>query len=236
MGILRNLIGDFRRRGAPAPEYKMSYAASGEDMIADFVFRGLNIQSPTYLDVGAHHPTYLSNTYFFYQKGSRGVCVEPDPTLFPAIASARAGDVCLNVGVGVGAEDEADFYVMTTRTLNTFSREEAERYQSYGNQRIEEVIRMPLVPINEIIGRRFAACPNFVSLDVEGLDLDIIRSFDFDRFRPEVFCVETITYTEDKTETKITEIIDHMISKGYFPYGDTYVNTIFVAREAWLNR
>lgn len=236
MGMWRKIIKDFRHRGQPVPEYKISYAACGEDIIVDYIFQGLKIPNPSYLDVGAHHPTYLSNTYLFYRKGCRGVCVEPDPTLFPAIARARPRDICLNIGIGVDTEGEADFYIMTARTLNTFSREEAERYQSYGNQRIESVIRMPLVPLNKIISQHFAAYPNFISLDVEGWDLDIIRSFDFGTLRPEVFCIETITYTEDKTERKITEITDHMISNGYFPFGDTYVNTIFVAKEAWSGR
>jgi hypothetical protein len=60
---------------------KVSYSQSGEDVIVDFIFQILKIQKPSYLDVGAHHPSYLSNTYLFYQKGCQGVCIEPDPVL-----------------------------------------------------------------------------------------------------------------------------------------------------------
>ncbi len=129
-----------------------------------------------------------------------------------------------------------DFYVMTTKTLNTFSKEEAERYQSYGIQKIEKVLKIPLFPVNDIINDYFSGCPNLVSLDVEGLDLDILKTFDFKKYRPEVFCVETLTYTENKSEVKITEINDLLSSNGYIVYADTYINTIFVEKNSWLKR
>ncbi len=213
-----------------------SYAQCGEDLILRFIFDVLGIVKPTYLDIGAHHPTRLSNTYLFYQMGSRGVCVEPDPTLFSIIKKRRYRDICLNVGVGVIQEDKADFYVMSEKTLNTFSKEEAERYQSYGNKKIEKVIQIPLMPVNDIIKKNFPICPDLVSLDVEGLDLAILKAFDFSLHRPPVFCIETLTYTEDKSERKITEINDLMSQNNYFPYADTYINTIFVENTAWSKR
>jgi FkbM family methyltransferase len=216
---------------------RTSYSQCGEDLILEHILgEYLHIAQPSYLDLGAHHPTYLSNTYRFYHKGSRGVCVEPDPVLFPPLQTARPRDVCLNVGVGASGAGAAEFYVMSSRTLNTFSRQEAERYQSYGTHKIQEVVEVPLLSVNEILEKHFDTRPDFVSLDVEGLDLEILKSFDFSRFRPPAFCVETLTYTEDKSEEKMTEILDLMSSRGYFTYADTYINTIFVEREMWRKR
>ena len=196
----------------------------------------LRIDKPSYLDIGAHHPTYLSNTYLFYENGSSGVCVEPDPFLFEEIRKVRKRDICLNVGVGSGGTEKADFYILNVRTLNTFSREEANRYASYEGKNIEKVVEIPLVSVNEIIEKHCVQQPNLISLDVEGMDLQILRDFDFDKYTPEVFCIETLTYTEDNTERKLTEIIDLMVSKNYFVYADTYLNSIFVLRDAWNNR
>ncbi len=125
---------------------------------------------------------------------------------------------------------------MTTKTLNTFSKEEAERYQSYKTQKIDKVLKIPLISINETIQNNFKSCPNLVSLDVEGLDLDILKSFNFAKYRPEIFCVETLTYTEDRSETKITEITDVLVAKDYMIYADTYINTIFIDKKAWAKR
>jgi len=214
---------------------KISYSQCGEDLILQYLFRVLGIGKVSYLDIGAHHPTYLSNTYLFYENGGRGVCVEPDPSLFEEFGKKRTRDTNLNCGVGV-ASGKADFFVMSTSTLNTFSKDEAERYQSYGQQRIVKTIRMELKTTNEIIEKNFDACPNLISLDVEGMDYLILQNFDFIKYRPEVFCLETLSYTENKSERKLTEIIDLMHDNGYMTYADTYINTIFVDNIAWTNR
>lgn len=214
---------------------KTSYAQCGEDLILQYLFMVLGFDRVSYLDVGAHHPSYLSNTYLFYQDGGRGVCVEPDPSLYKEFSRKRPRDTHLNCGVGI-APGEADFFIMSTNTLNTFSRKEAERYQSYGQQRILKTIKMELKTINEIIAQNFKKVPNLVSLDVEGLDFAIMQNFDFSKYRPEVFCLETLTYTEDKSERKLTEIIDLMHKNGYLTYADTYINTIFVDGAAWEKR
>jgi FkbM family methyltransferase len=215
---------------------RLSYAQCGEDLIVQFIFEALRLPRPAYLDLGAYHPRHMSNTFLFYTQGGRGVCVEPDPTLYAHLKRVRPHDICLNVGVGAGGAEQADFYIMTSKTLNTFSRQEAERYQRYGNQKIEQVIQVPLLPVNEIISRYCKAMPQFISIDVEGLDLEIVKSLDFDTFRPAVLCVETLTYTEDRTERKLTEIADVVCGRGYFLYADTYINSIFVDRETWTSR
>ena len=93
-----------------------------------------------------------------------------------------------------------------------------------------------MLNINNVINQHLAPYPNFVSLDVEGMDLAILESFDFKKIRTEVFCIETLTYTENKTEEKITSIMDFMQEKGYFVYADTYINSIFVNKLSWKNR
>lgn len=199
------------------------------------LFKVLGIDKVSYFDVGAHHPTYLSNTYLFSKSGGRGVCVEPDPSLCKEFGKKRPQDACLNCGVGTSA-GQVDFFVMSTSTLNTFSKEEVERYLSYGKHRILKTIKIELRLINDILEKHFERCPHLVSLDVEGMDYEILDSFNFGKYKPEVFCLETLSYNEDKSERKLTEIIDLMHKNGYLTYADTYINTIFVDKTAWDNR
>lgn len=223
-------------RSAATPGQR-TWAQSGEDVIVAFILdHELHVQSPTYLDIGAHHPTYLSNTYLFYERGCRGVLVEPDPVLFEVIARERKRDVCLNIGIGLGVARDAELFVMSTPTLNTFVREEAERIAEAGVHRIERVVRVPLVPANAILAEHFERAPDLLSLDVEGLDLEILRSIDFERFRPTVICVETITYEDDGSGHKIPEIPAFLSARGYRVYADTYINTILVDDAAWRKR
>ncbi len=215
---------------------KISYSQLAEDILIESIFGALHIHKPSYIDIGAHAPVYLSNTYLFYRKGCRGVCIEPNPHLYKNIQKKRKRDICLNMGVGISSATEASFYIMSSSTLSTFSKEDAERMASYGKEKIEDIITVPLISFDEVVKKHLLTCPNLISLDVEGLDLAILKTIDFSIYRPEVFCVETLTYTEDNFEEKITSTIDFMLSQGYIIYADTYVNTIFVDKAAWLAR
>lgn len=215
---------------------KISYSQCGEDLIIHYIFKWLKINKPTYIDVGAFHPTKLSNTYLFYKNGAEGVCIEPDPVLYSEIKKNRVRDKCLNVGIGVDENSSAKFYVMTSKTLNTFSKEEAMRYKKYKNQKIEMVVDLPIMTINNAIEKHCEKTPDFISIDIEGMELKILKSLDFEKFRPKVFCIETLTYTEDKSEEKVQETIDFLVSKNYFVYADTYINTIFVDKKIWNQR
>jgi FkbM family methyltransferase len=215
---------------------KLSFSQCGEDLIVAYLMEALQISKPSYLDVGAHHPSHLNNTYLFYLKGSRGVCVEPDPELFAKLKSRRKKDVCLNIGISFDDRRSADFYIMSSNSLSTFSKEEVQRYGSYGRQRVLRVTNTPLESINAVIKRYFKTGPQFISIDTEGLDFQILKSFDFTQYRPPVFCIETLTYAEDKTEQKVTAIVDYMQQQSYLPVADTYINTVFVEADAWKNR
>jgi FkbM family methyltransferase len=199
------------------------------------IFYALDIHKPTYLDIGAHHPCFLSNTYLFYKEGSTGVLIEPDPYLFKSLTKRRR-DIRLNVGVSTEDKEELmDFFVMTSKTLNTFNREEAEKIQRETNCRIEKVIQLPLIGINTVLRKYFSTGLDLLSIDVEGLDLPIVRAIDFAIVRPTVVCVETITYSEKRDGRKIPEINDCMMANGYFVYGETFINTIFVDKQKWKN-
>lgn len=230
---IRAALGRMRHRMREGVQE--SFAQCGEDLIIAYVFNALGRQRIRYLDIGAHHPTYLSNTHYFYLRGHRGVCVEPDASLLEAFRRERGGDTLLNIGIAA-EEGEADFFVLTTPTLNTFSREEAERFASYGKQRIERVEKIRIRNVNNVIREQFGGAPDLLSLDVEGLDLAILKSLDFAAYAPDVCCVETLSYTEDRSERKLTEIIDFMLEHEYFVYADTFVNSIFVRRSAWRAR
>jgi FkbM family methyltransferase len=236
-GSIRGILsktGSFYKVYKRSKDAKCSFSQSGEDLIAEYALTNyLKITNPAYLDIGAHDPVYLSNTYLFYAKGCSGVCVEPDPDLFRAIQKKRKRDTCLNACVGAEAKEGIDFYIMTSRSLNTMSKQDALRYQSYGTQKIERVVQISMIPVNEICRTYFHPRPNYVSLDVEGAEMIILKGFDFSLYRPEIMCIETLTYMEDGMERKINEIIDYMKSNGYFVYADTYINTIFIDMTAW---
>jgi FkbM family methyltransferase len=210
---------------------RKSYAQCGEDLIMSLLFHNvLEMKNITYLDIGAHDPVQLSNTCLFYEMGGHGVCVEPDPDLCAIIAKARSRDVCLNVGVGGTKREKAKLYIAVNKLCNTFSQDVALELAQGKIESVDKVVEIDIVPINEIMANFFDPWPNLISIDTEGMDLEIIRSIDFDKYRPEVFCIETLTST---LWDKIPEIESFMKSMQYCVFADTQINTIFVEQSVW---
>ncbi len=219
---------------------RASYSQSGEDIIISNLFARLGIKNPSYLDIGANEPVAVSNTYRLYFRGSKGVCIEPSPVMYNKLKKKRPRDICINAGVAFDEKQEADFYIFPEKLhgLNTFSKEDADFWEQTGTKeigthKVQQVIKMPLIPINDLIGKHFHPHPNFISIDTEGLDLPIAMTIDFDKYKPEVFCVETLGFTKGGKEIKKDNLISFFESKGYFVYADTYVNTILCLREAY---
>lgn len=217
------------------PHAQCSYSQFGEDLIFSLFFAQNGISNPSYLDIGANEPKFISNTYYFYEKGSRGVLIEPNPFLFKKLKKQRPHDIVLNIGIGFKEVNEADFYLFPdyANGLSTFSEKEAKHWMEVGMKGmgkipIEKVIKMPLVPVNSILEKYFAdKAPDILSLDVEGLDLEILKAMDFKEHRPMLICVETMMYDENQNSYKSSDVTDFMIAQNYSVYADTRVNTIY---------
>lgn len=213
---------------------KNSFSQSGEDLIVRFIFEALKIRKPSYLDIGAHHPFYLSNTAYFYENGSDGINIEPDPILFKEFIKERKNNINLNIGI-TDKEDELDFYILNPPSLNTFSKEEAERFEKEHGYKIVKVVKVQVNTIANIIEKYCNGIfPQFLSLDAEGLDEQILYSIDYNITAPIVICVETISFSTSGRGVKNHDLINFLENKGYMVYANTYINTIFVQKKYWI--
>ena len=212
---------------------KKSYSQCGEDLIVNYIFKLRNIELPTYLDVGAHHPFYLSNTAFFYSKGCRGINIEANPNLIEAFLKHRPDDINLNIGVS-DKEDNLDFYVINDSTLSTFSKEECESMLQNGKT-LNEIKKIPLTTISSVISKYWKdVFPDFLSLDVEGIDFKILMSIDFLKSSPKVICVEAAEYSPIGAGARRDELIDFLLQKGYYEYANTNLNALMVRKDFWF--
>ena len=209
---------------------QITYAQMAEDRLIELFFSRLNIQKPSYLDIGAAHPKQLSNTYWFYLHGGRGILVEPDPDKYRLLKKIRPHDQCIPMGVGTQVETQptADFYLMQPPGLNTFCEQTMQRYLQAGH-RLRHKIRTPLIAFNTLLAQ-FQPWPNLVSVDVEGLEDELLQTIDFQRFRPEVYCIETLRYPHHEKNLSLKA---WMHKQGYVVMADTIINTLFVPEEAW---
>jgi len=217
----------------------VSYSQAGEDLIVRALFKSLGMEQIKYLDVGANHPDYISNTYLFYKTGSRGVTVEPNPRLYAKHRKVRPDDRCINVGIGFDDRTVADFYLFggIADGLSTFSKKDAEQFAKtgvagIGRFKVKQVMKMPLMRINDIIVA--TGTPDFLSLDIEGLDFAVLKTLDFTKFRIKCICVETIRYGEKSAPMRDKDIVKFLTNLDYIVYADTGINTIFV-ESLWFS-
>lgn len=213
---------------ASPPEGRLSFSQQGEDIALYHVLHDvLRVVTPTYVDIGAADPVRGSNTYLLYCTGGHGVLVDPNPAYVEKLRSRRPKDVVVAAGVGVGTEREADYYVIRGRpSLNTFSPEVVASLRAeLGGDAVERVLRMPLLPVNELIATHLGKPPDLLSIDVEGMDLEILRTLDFERWRPGAIIAETIQPGSPGVNRALVEFV---VSRGYVVRGGSTVNTIFV--------
>lgn len=204
---------------------RFSFAQQGEDLVADSLLTALGATTPTYLDIGAYDPILGSNTYHFYRKGGRGVLVEPNVSLTDRLRRVRPKDTVLPIGIGLDDTPAADYFVFVQPQLNTFDKEQADRLVNEGGAKLERVVKMPLVNVNRVIAEHFGAAPDFLSVDVEGLDLAILKTLDFGKYRPKVICAETL-FTGSLHHNP--GVADFLAGHGYAVRGMTHPNTLFV--------
>jgi len=214
-------------------KYKKSHSQNGEDIIVKFIFDSIGIKTPSYIDIGAHDPLRMSNTALFYSLGSKGINIEPDPELFQKITHYRKRDINLNIGIS-REESEMDFYIMSHPALSTFSKEAAMNAHQEGGASIIEIRKIRTTTIPGIISKYWNnKFPDFLSIDVEGLDLEILKSINFSKTFPKVICAETISYSLTGRGEKNLELIHYIENNGYLLFADTYINSIFVKRNLW---
>ncbi len=205
---------------------RISYAQNGEDLIAWRALVDFGIRQPRYLDIGAHHPTHLSNTALFHLLGARGMNIEPDPELHREFVRERPWDINLNCGIATTA-GSLTLYLMADRALNTFSAAEAQRVAAEEMIPIVRTIEVPVASLNTIL-ERHAFQPDFLTIDTEGNDLPILKDLDWTRYRPAVICAETLTFSSRMAGRKSEAITDFLQTQGYAIHADTWINTLYV--------
>lgn len=143
-----------------------------------------------YVDVGAHHPRRFSNTYYFYKRGWSGINVDATPGSMALFRRWRPRDINLEVAVGL-SEQPLTLHLFNEPALNTFDSALARERERPPYRVVEKRLITPRT-LTEILSQHLPAGQHidFLTVDVEGLDLMVLQSNDWLRFRPEYVLVE----------------------------------------------
>lgn len=194
---------------------KNSFSLDGEDLVIEKLCG--NKKTGFYVDVGACSPTRLSNTKHFYDLGWSGINIEPNPSLIPCFEKSRSRDINLNCGIGTKNNETAEFYRMFPPTLSTFSKEFLAMNLGRGHQHVSTE-KIPMYTLASVLEKYIP--PNtevdFLTIDAEGNDFDVLQSNDWARFRPRVVIVECITqYNPSPVQNDVFAHFQFMNSHGY---------------------
>lgn len=212
------------------PWANRSWSQEGEDMVLRRIFESK--KDGFYVDVGAHHPMRFSNTYLFYKKGWKGINIDAMPGSMNLFKKFRPRDINLELGVARQA-GTLDYYVFNERALNGFSKKlSAERSQASNPYHVKKVIKVDVMPLSEIFDRHLGVREiDFMSVDVEGLDMDVLKSNNWSVYRPNFVLAEILRSSFHDLNQE--PLVLFMIEQGYAVYAKQ-VNTVFFRDESTL--
>lgn len=208
-----------------------SFSQKGEDLILEQILG--KKKNGFYIDIGAHNPNIFNNTKRFYQKGWQGINIEPNPRLIKEFFKQRHRDINLCIGIGK-TSGSSTFFEFIADGLSTFSKTEADKNVQLG-YKIKQILEIPICTLAEVIQKYVKSKIDFISIDTEGLDLEVLESNNWEKFRPTVVCIETRDFnsmiTGKKNSNKKNLINSLMIKNGYIEYYDNGLNTIYFSKE-----
>jgi hypothetical protein len=174
----------------------ISFSQSGEDM----VIRSLNRwkKDGFFVDIGAHHPIRFSNTFYFYLEGWTGINVDPIPGIMDLFNETRPRDI--NLEIAVGESGVSEFFQFEEGAYNTFDKEIAKNMISHKISPLQKVHQIKKYPLKEILEKYVPINTkiDLMTIDAEGLDVEILQSNDWEKFRPEYICAECHTTDESR--------------------------------------
>ena len=166
-----------------------------------------------YVDIGANEPIRFSNSYFFYRLGWSGICIDPTPGMKRSFDLVRPRDQNLELAVGTVPGTQTYYSWGAGCVVNTFDPRHAERWASeFG--RSPQKIPVGVERLASILEGHLSGSPiDFFSVDCEGVDLDVLRSNDWDRFRPRWVLVEL--HEDSPVALLDSDLVHFMKGVGY---------------------
>ncbi|MEM7661502.1 MAG: FkbM family methyltransferase [Pseudomonadota bacterium] len=219
-GLATRLRADLMGRGVH------SYSQCGEDV---FLINECYLpKQGTYVDIGAGHPYFGSNTFLLYRRGWQGLTIDPNPDHGRLHRIVRPDDTFMELGIATRA-NELEYFRFTNPDFNTFDRDARDRAVG-NNGKLTGSTRIPVRPLAEILREQnVPETFDLLSVDCEGLDIDVLKSNDWTTFRPRIVLVEDLPSVDDPFQ--VTEVHEIMTELDYRRRATVGYTAVYQANE-----
>ncbi|WP_051633300.1 FkbM family methyltransferase [Thermonema rossianum] len=209
---------------------RLSYAFTGEDRLIEsllkppFGYRGF------YVEVGCNHPVFISNSFTLYRQGWRGICIDANPRLIRLFKYYRPRDIAVHAFVS-NQTGEVDFVELSNDVLSSADKTYIERMLTQEiAQNIEQVHHLRSRRLTDILDA--CHCPahfDFLSIDAEEHDYDVLLSLDLERYRPRLIVIEDEHF--DPLQPQANRIVQHLHAHAYRLAGYVLTNLYFIDEQ-----
>lgn len=210
------------------------FSQGGEDAILLALFEHvLKINEGFFVDVGAYHPTKGSNTFLLYQKGWKGINIEPNVAMTAEFNRVRKRDINLQIGISRLAAKQLYYVLDGNSTMNSFSLENIERLGL--KEAVKQKIEIETYPLSFIFQKYIQGDEiDFLNIDTEGYEMEVLESNDWGKYVPKVIAIEqnNIFSLSDVLESTVN---NYLTQFGYIAFAKNLiikdVSTVFYIQK-----
>lgn len=207
---------------------KTSFSQMGEDRILSAIFA--KKKNGFYVDVGAYHPKLYSNTYLLYLQGWNGINIDPMPNSMKLFDKVRPRDI--NLEIAIAKENKKmEYYIFNEPALNGFSKNISKSRHAKGHYKIIRKTNIVTHSLSGILKKYVTGdrAIDLLNVDVEGLDLSVLQSNDWEKFVPKVIVVEDLELTLENLRK--SQIYKFLHKKQYIFYAKTNISSLLIHRN-----
>ena len=210
---------------------KKSYSFGGCDLLINYIFKSK--KRGFYLDVGCQHPVSNNNTYLLYKRGWSGINIDLDPKNIRLFDLERPKEINICKCVSSDNSKKDLFFFHSGSSINSLEKKTTKNKSNFSLKKIETFT------LNSILKDYKIQHIDYFNLDVEGHELDVLKNFNIQKYKPKVISVEFIDFQMNELEFRNnnvdrilkSELYKYFTSNNYHFVNWTHADLIFVHKS-----
>ena len=210
--------------------FKSSQSQFGEDKKVIKLFH--KNKKGIYVDVGCFHPIRQNNTYLMYKLGWKGINIDLNPLSIELFNVARPNDINICAALSSKKSTETVYFDHSLSSLNTISKEHILFLKkAFGLNKLEKR-KIKTITLTSILKKNKIRKIDFMNIDIEGSELKVLKTINFNYFDIKVICIEVLNqFFTKRSKINKDKIIKILKQNNYILKFKTFANYVFIKNE-----